>query len=271
MIANSRIQNGFLRYQGFLRDTKAQSAGANEAQSKSQSEVLNTANFNSVDFNKSAGLPNDFKIHPNTIESLLKTNENLGYKDKLFSKIDVFDSFKNAYEKLKDVLKHSYDESEFKELVGKITNGKNEPWWQADISEYKDSDGKIRGEALLVAFLASDQRNLKGEASYIGKLAGLDSNLDKEQLARFDSVWQDVKGKLAQTDLARLPEFLRRDALASAKPSPEPSSQAQGSAKEAQKLLNYAKFSMLSTLFGSVSPAFMSNLLGGKALLDEHL
>lgn len=56
------------------------------------------------DFNKAAGIPNDYKIHSSTMQSIVNVNENAMFFFKSFSHIDIAKTANNAYKILTQVV-----------------------------------------------------------------------------------------------------------------------------------------------------------------------
>ena len=55
------------------------------------------------EFNEAAGIPKDYKIHSDTLKSLVNVNDKAGVFYKMFSKIDIAKTVGNAYKILSQV------------------------------------------------------------------------------------------------------------------------------------------------------------------------
>ncbi|ENV8236438.1 Cj0814 family flagellar-dependent secreted protein, partial [Campylobacter jejuni] len=72
------------------------------------------------DFNKAAGLPEDFKIHKSTLDEIKKAAENNSYTsdikkylgiDKYYTNIDMADTIKQYYNQFNQIVNHTFNDT----------------------------------------------------------------------------------------------------------------------------------------------------------------
>ncbi|XMD91396.1 hypothetical protein UPTC5055_000822 [Campylobacter lari] len=139
----------------------------------------------SSDFNKAAGLPEDFKIHKSTLDELYRFNtsfkENtanyLGISN-YYTNIDMADTIRQYYSKFDQIINHSFENSnktsfsiedlnslpkgysvyntDFKFMFQNLDSDIAKDTFNPDMSVYpKNEDGSYPKEALFMSFLKS--------------------------------------------------------------------------------------------------------------------
>lgn len=73
------------------------------------------------DFNKAAGLPEDFKIHKSTLDEIYRYNKenyfstssknSLGVTGSYYTNIDIADTIRQYYSKFDQIINHSFENS----------------------------------------------------------------------------------------------------------------------------------------------------------------
>ena len=96
-----------------LNSTTNSSKNTNSTQNKNSNsnEVLgykvDKDGFFTAEFNEKAGIPQDYKIHSSTMQSLVDMHENMNALEKIFNSIDIAKSVGNAYKILSQVVGES--------------------------------------------------------------------------------------------------------------------------------------------------------------------
>ncbi|WP_257943316.1 Cj0814 family flagellar-dependent secreted protein [Campylobacter lari] len=157
-----------------------------EAMSNKNNIKNDSPNYDiSSDFNKAAGLPEDFKIHKSTLDELYRFNtsfkENtanyLGISN-YYTNIDMADTIRQYYSKFDQIINHSFENSnktsfsiedlnslpkgysvyntDFKFMFQNLDSDIAKDTFNPDMSVYpKNEDGSYPKEALFMSFLKS--------------------------------------------------------------------------------------------------------------------
>ncbi|ECQ1980558.1 hypothetical protein FZ426_07710 [Campylobacter jejuni] len=158
--------------------------------------------FFTSDFNEAAGLPKDYKIYADGLNNFVN---NFIKRQPFYSQIDIAKTIGNAYNSFSSFVKdkglgESFQEQDLKNLSQK--DGVN--YWQelqsdnafiwkltdeniADLgsNKYQIHDNKISKGGALIAFFINNLSTIKGQTTLLGKLAGLNSDTDDNEIKEF--------------------------------------------------------------------------------------
>ncbi|EFV4347415.1 hypothetical protein HRB38_001209 [Campylobacter jejuni] len=158
--------------------------------------------FFTSDFNEAAGLPKDYKIYADGLNNFVN---NFIKRQPFYSQIDIAKTIGNAYNSFSSFVKdkglgESFQEQDLKNLSQK--DGVN--YWQelqsdnafiwkltdeniADLgsNKYQIHDNKISKDGALIAFFINNLSTIKGQTTLLGKLAGLNSDTDNNEIKEF--------------------------------------------------------------------------------------
>ncbi|HEG2679391.1 TPA: hypothetical protein SEA44_001476 [Campylobacter jejuni] len=158
--------------------------------------------FFTSDFNEAAGLPKDYKIYADGLNNFIN---NFIKRQPFYSQIDIAKTIGNAYNSFSSFVKdkglgESFQEQDLKNLSQK--DGVN--YWQelqsdnafiwkltdeniADLgsNKYQIHDNKISKGGALIAFFINNLSTIKGQTTLLGKLAGLNSDTDNNEIKEF--------------------------------------------------------------------------------------
>ncbi|MBX1030120.1 hypothetical protein I9B75_05915 [Campylobacter jejuni] len=158
--------------------------------------------FFTSDFNEAAGLPKDYKIYADGLNNFVN---NFIKRQPFYSQIDIAKTIGNAYNSFSSFVKdkglgESFQEQDLKNLSQK--DGVN--YWQelqsdnafiwkltdeniADLgsNKYQTHDNKISKGGALIAFFINNLSTIKGQTTLLGKLAGLNSDTDNNEIKEF--------------------------------------------------------------------------------------
>ncbi len=158
--------------------------------------------FFTSDFNEAAGLPKDYKIYADGLNNFVN---NFIKRQPFYSQIDIAKTIGNAYNSFSSFVKdkglgESFQEQDLKNLSQK--DGVN--YWQelqsdnafiwkltdeniADLgsNKYQIHDNKISKGGALIAFFINNLSTIKGQTTLPGKLAGLNSDTDNNEIKEF--------------------------------------------------------------------------------------
>ncbi|HIC9353098.1 TPA: Cj0814 family flagellar-dependent secreted protein [Campylobacter jejuni] len=158
--------------------------------------------FFTSDFNEAAGLPKDYKINADGLNNFVN---NFIKRQPFYSQIDIAKTIGNAYNSFSSFVKdkglgESFQEQDLKNLSQK--DGVN--YWQelqsdnafiwkltdeniADLgsNKYQIHDNKISKGGALIAFFINNLSTIKGQTTLLGKLAGLNSDTDNNEIKEF--------------------------------------------------------------------------------------
>ncbi|EGO3100674.1 hypothetical protein IT681_000040 [Campylobacter coli] len=158
--------------------------------------------FFTSDFNKAAGLPKDYKIYADGSNNFVN---NFIKRQPFYSQIDIAKTIGDAYNSFSSFVKdkglgESFQEQDLKNLSQK--DGVN--YWQelqsdnafiwkladkniADLgsNKYQIHDNKISKGGALIAFFINNLSTIKGQTTLLGKLAGLNSDTDNNEIKEF--------------------------------------------------------------------------------------
>ncbi|ASQ30026.1 hypothetical protein CAV_0358 [Campylobacter avium LMG 24591] len=107
------------------------------------------------DFNEAAGIPKDFKLNAKEVEKSISLFQKEAPFFKFFSKIDLAQTYANAY--------------------------------NAFFKENKSDDFIVNGDDLIVFASSSMKTFISGESSIYGKLAGLDKNTSGKDIRKIEN------------------------------------------------------------------------------------
>ncbi|ENB4268343.1 hypothetical protein ABHP52_001815 [Campylobacter jejuni] len=158
--------------------------------------------FFTSDFNEAAGLPKDYKIYADGLNNFVN---NFIKRQPFYSQIDIAKTIGNAYNSFSSFVKdkglgESFQEQDLKNLSQK--DGVN--YWQelqsdnafiwkladeniADLgsNKYQIHDNKISKGSALIAFFINNLSTIEGQTTLLGKLAGLNSDTDNNEIKEF--------------------------------------------------------------------------------------
>lgn len=158
--------------------------------------------FFTSDFNEAASLPKDYKIYADGLNNFVN---NFIKRQPFYSQIDIAKTIENAYNSFSSFVKdkglgESFQEQDLKNLSQK--DGVN--YWQelqsdnafiwkltdeniADLgsNKYQIHDNKISKGGALIAFFINNLSTIKGQTTLLGKLAGLNSDTDNNEIKEF--------------------------------------------------------------------------------------
>ncbi|EKR6964595.1 hypothetical protein P8638_001371 [Campylobacter coli] len=158
--------------------------------------------FFTSDFNEAAGLPKDYKIYADGLNNFVN---NFIKRQPFYSQIDIAETIGDAYNSFSSFVKdkglgESFQEQDLKNLSQK--DGVN--YWQelqsdnafiwkladkniADLgsNKYQIHDNKISKGGALIAFFINNLSTIKGQTTLLGKLAGLNSDTDNNEIKEF--------------------------------------------------------------------------------------
>ncbi|EAJ6365159.1 hypothetical protein ACEZ25_000491 [Campylobacter coli] len=158
--------------------------------------------FFTSDFNEAAGLPKDYKIYADGLNNFVN---NFIKRQPFYSQIDIAKTIGDAYNSFSSFVKdkglgESFQEQDLKNLSQK--DGVN--YWQelqsdnafiwkladkniADLgsNKYQIHDNKISKGGALIAFFINNLSTIKGQTTLLGKLTGLNSDTDNNEIKEF--------------------------------------------------------------------------------------
>ncbi|EAI4498001.1 hypothetical protein ACAS82_001222 [Campylobacter jejuni] len=158
--------------------------------------------FFTSDFNEAADLPKDYKIYADGLNNFVN---NFIKRQPFYSQIDIAKTIGDAYNSFSSFVKdkglgESFQEQDLKNLSQK--DGVN--YWQelqsdnafiwkladkniADLgsNKYQIHDNKISKGGALIAFFINNLSTIKGQTTLLGKLAGLNSDTDNNEIKEF--------------------------------------------------------------------------------------
>ncbi|ECO2975933.1 hypothetical protein FXV53_07590 [Campylobacter jejuni] len=158
--------------------------------------------FFTSDFNEAAGLPKDYKTYADGLNNFVN---NFIKRQPFYSQIDIAKTIGDAYNSFSSFVKdkglgESFQEQDLKNLSQK--DGVN--YWQelqsdnafiwkladkniADLgsNKYQIHDNKISKGGALIAFFINNLSTIKGQTTLLGKLAGLNSDTDNNEIKEF--------------------------------------------------------------------------------------
>ncbi|EFU2411641.1 hypothetical protein HUM56_001958 [Campylobacter coli] len=158
--------------------------------------------FFTSDFNEKAGIPKDYKIYADGLNNFVN---NFIKRQPFYSQIDIAKTIGDAYNSFSSFVKdkglgESFQEQDLKNLSRK--DGVN--YWQelqsnnafiwkladkniADLgsNKYQIHDNKISKGGALIAFFINNLSTIKGQTTLLGKLAGLNSDTDNNEIKEF--------------------------------------------------------------------------------------
>ncbi|HHW4230156.1 TPA: Cj0814 family flagellar-dependent secreted protein [Campylobacter coli] len=158
--------------------------------------------FFTSDFNEAAGLPKDYKIYADGLNNFVN---NFIKRQPFYSQIDIAKTIGDAYNSFSSFVKdkglgENFQEQDLKNLSQK--DGVN--YWQelqsdnafiwkladkniADLgsNKYQIHDNKISKGGALIAFFINNLSTIKGQTTLLGKLAGLNSDTDNNEIKEF--------------------------------------------------------------------------------------
>ncbi|ECL1890594.1 hypothetical protein FR539_00965 [Campylobacter coli] len=158
--------------------------------------------FFTSDFNEKAGIPKDYKIYADGLNNFVN---NFIKRQPFYSQIDIAKTIGDAYNSFSSFVKdkglgESFQEQDLKNLSQK--DGVN--YWQelqsnnafiwkladkniADLgsNKYQIHDNKISKGGALIAFFINNLSTIKGQTTLLGKLAGLNSDTDNNEIKEF--------------------------------------------------------------------------------------
>ncbi|ECL2210117.1 hypothetical protein FSM22_07535 [Campylobacter coli] len=158
--------------------------------------------FFTSDFNEKAGIPKDYKIYADGLNNFVN---NFIKRQPFYSQIDIAKTIGGAYNSFSSFVKdkglgESFQEQDLKNLSQK--DGVN--YWQelqsnnafiwkladkniADLgsNKYQIHDNKISKGGALIAFFINNLSTIKGQTTLLGKLAGLNSDTDNNEIKEF--------------------------------------------------------------------------------------
>ncbi|ECL3416627.1 TPA: hypothetical protein R1865_001207 [Campylobacter jejuni] len=191
-------------------NTKSSNAIANNNLASDKSQAVDKIlgygvdkeGFFTSDFNEAAGLPKDYKIYADGLNNFVN---NFIKRQPFYSQIDIAKTIGNAYNSFSSFVKdkglgESFQEQDLKNLSQK--DGVN--YWQelqsdnafiwkltdeniADLgsNKYQIHDNKISKGGALIAFFINNLSTIKGQTTLLGKLAGLNSDTDNNEIKEF--------------------------------------------------------------------------------------
>ncbi|ECL3485451.1 hypothetical protein FS042_07655 [Campylobacter coli] len=158
--------------------------------------------FFTSDFNEKSGIPKDYKIYADGLNNFVN---NFIKRQPFYSQIDIAKTIGDAYNSFSSFVKdkglgESFQEQDLKNLSQK--DGVN--YWQelqsnnafiwkladkniADLgsNKYQIHDNKISKGGALIAFFINNLSTIKGQTTLLGKLAGLNSDTDNNEIKEF--------------------------------------------------------------------------------------
>ncbi|EMH3046324.1 hypothetical protein V6G57_001892 [Campylobacter jejuni] len=158
--------------------------------------------FFTSDFNEAAGLPKDYKIYADGLNNFVN---NFIKRQPFYSQIDIAKTIGNAYNSFSSFVKdkglgESFQEQDLKNLSQKdgvdywqeLQSGNAFIWKLADegiadlgYSKYQIQDNKISKGGALIGFFINNLSTIKGQTTLLGKLAGLNSDTDNNEIKEF--------------------------------------------------------------------------------------
>ncbi|EMI4815884.1 hypothetical protein V6N98_001317 [Campylobacter upsaliensis] len=158
--------------------------------------------FFTSDFNEAAGLPKDYKIYADGLNNFVN---NFIKRQPFYSQIDIAKTIGNAYNSFSSFVKDKGLGESFQEQDLKNLSQKDEVnYWQelqsdnafiwkltdeniADLgsNKYQIHDNKISKGGALIAFFINNLSTIKGQTTLLGKLAGLNSDTDNNEIKEF--------------------------------------------------------------------------------------
>ncbi|EOI0383963.1 Cj0814 family flagellar-dependent secreted protein [Campylobacter jejuni] len=207
--------NGINSYSNYIyanntSNTKSSNAIANNNLVSDKSQAVDKIlgygvdkeGFFTSDFNEAAGLPKDYKIYADGLNNFVN---NFIKRQPFYSQIDIAKTIGNAYNSFSSFVKdkglgESFQEQDLKNLSQK--DGVN--YWQelqsdnafiwkladeniADLgsNKYQIHDNKISKGGALIAFFINNLSTIEGQTTLLGKLAGLNSDTDNNEIKEF--------------------------------------------------------------------------------------
>ncbi|MCR2107762.1 hypothetical protein CUPS4066_03410 [Campylobacter upsaliensis] len=116
--------------------------------------------FFTSDFNEKAGIPKDYKIYADGLNNFVN---NFIKRQPFYSQIDIAKTIGNAYNSF----------SSFENIADLGSN------------KYQIHDNKISKGGALIAFFINNLSTIKGQTTLLGKLAGLNSDTDNNEIKEF--------------------------------------------------------------------------------------
>ncbi|EAK3930378.1 hypothetical protein C1U56_02850 [Campylobacter jejuni] len=158
--------------------------------------------FFTSDFNEAAGLPKDYKIYADGLNNFVN---NFIKRQPFCSQIDIAKTIGNAYNSFSSFVKdkglgESFQEQDLKNLSQKdgvdywqeLQSGNAFIWKLADediadlgSNKYQIQDNKISKGGALIGFFINNLSTIKGQTTLLGKLAGLNSDTDNNEIKEF--------------------------------------------------------------------------------------
>ncbi|EAJ9403936.1 hypothetical protein E5838_03130 [Campylobacter jejuni] len=158
--------------------------------------------FFTSDFNEAAGLPKDYKIYADGLNNFVN---NFIKRQPFYSQIDIAKTIGNAYNSFSSFVKdkglgESFQEQDLKNLSQKdgvdywqeLQSGNAFIWKLADediadlgSNKYQIQDNKISKGGALIGFFINNLSTIKGQTTLLGKLAGLNSDTDNNEIKEF--------------------------------------------------------------------------------------
>ncbi|EEO6978337.1 Cj0814 family flagellar-dependent secreted protein, partial [Campylobacter jejuni] len=158
--------------------------------------------FFTSDFNEAAGLPKDYKIYADGLNNFVN---NFIKRQPFYSQIDIAKTIGNAYNSFSSFVKdkglgESFQEQDLKNLSQKdgvdywqeLQSDNAFIWKLADkniadlgSNKYQIHDNKISKGGALIAFFINNLSTIKGQTTLLGKLAGLNSDTDNNEIKEF--------------------------------------------------------------------------------------
>ncbi|HEB7554678.1 TPA: hypothetical protein RZH69_001682, partial [Campylobacter coli] len=158
--------------------------------------------FFTSDFNEKAGIPKDYKIYADGLNNFVN---NFIKRQPFYSQIDIAKTIGNAYNSFSSFVKdkglgESFQEQDLKNLSQKdgvdywqeLQSGNAFIWKLADediadlgSNKYQIQDNKISKGGALIGFFINNLSTIKGQTTLLGKLAGLNSDIDDNKIKEF--------------------------------------------------------------------------------------
>ncbi|ELE5639740.1 hypothetical protein RC811_001611 [Campylobacter jejuni] len=110
----------FSEFQNTVHTLKYKQADLNNASSLAYGYSVDKNGYMGSDFNKAAGLPEDFKIHKSTLDEIERKAENNSYTsdikkylgiDKYYTNIDMADTIKQYYNQFNQIVNHTFNDT----------------------------------------------------------------------------------------------------------------------------------------------------------------
>ncbi|WP_270978178.1 Cj0814 family flagellar-dependent secreted protein [Campylobacter helveticus] len=110
----------FSEFQNTVHTLKYKQADLNNASSLAYGYSVDKNGYMGSDFNKAAGLPEDFKIHKSTLDEIERKAENNSYTsdikkylgiDKYYTNIDMAETIKQYYNQFNQIVNHTFNDT----------------------------------------------------------------------------------------------------------------------------------------------------------------